>query len=697
MTLLSIFKKIVDQTDNTFDGKSLKERCEQLGIDTSSGYSGKQATDALYQIIQESLQPQNGNEADNINSVSLFKLRSELVYRYILENENPVDYLQVLNVIRDSCRQGHTHFPPFRFKSAWSKTIEACKNYNIISPGIHTINLQTIKRDFTREYYVADAAKSLRNKGCKISYADSDLFLESGLEKVVEELNQMIEQFGGVNLARSLFHTLLNSGKYSQNLERFILTRNVSMIGTNIEPQLPVGYLLTLALKNIREDEGRGEQQQLYRIVELAGTLSTFFDVQSYNMWEFHFQSGDTIIDFMRDVILWDSIFSISQCRPEFAFEMISSVFEKYDQTIKTKCGFDLNEFIQTLQSINKIKWANPPPIVVKKSAVESISKLSYSKVKNILDVISHDEPPCKEFLIPSDFGKNDFFYHPLIKINPSKYLLMEKSWCSMNSFESLASLVRDIEQNFDSDIGLLLEDFIKSKFTEKGISFSSGDYAVGKGKTKVFGESDLIIECDNAIIIIEIKKKVLTRSARSGEDTDILIDLSDSLLSAQIQTGKIEIILRENGLIKLTDVSGNETVVELKDREIERVALTHFDYGAFHDRTVSQQFYKALLTHSYGTTKEDKKTKDKFDKLRKKQKIWVDQYNKLHSLDKGFAHYPFFNCWFLSFPQMLELLKRSNDVNSFYNLFKSIKHLSLGTFDWYNEFEKVNSASAIG
>ena len=127
-------------------------------------------------------------------------------------------------------------------------------------------------------------------------------------------------------------------------------------------------------------------------------------------------------------------------------------------------------------------------------------------------------------------------------------------------------------------------------------------------------------------------------------------------------------------------------------NRAIERISLTQLDFGGFHDKTIINQFFNALLTHSYGTYSEEKNILKKFEELKEKQKIWSEQYTKLNDLDKAFNHFPYFDSSFMNLGQLLETINLSTDNDSFYEKLKTNKFISFGTLDFYREFEmKLN------
>lgn len=689
--LLDDFKNAVDSYSTTFSPDNLEEVCKQLGIDTTHGYGRSQVTDKLYQNIREAIHLNSESKPDKISRTAFTKLQADLIYRYVLYNENPVEYLQVLRVIHDSCRQNENYLFPFSDTDAWKKAIENAKNYNAFSPSTFSTKLESLRKDYPKDFDIATSIKILIEKGCKVEIKDSNFHIISGLESVVEELNEKISAIGGIVLVQSLFNHLNNHKKYSPRFERYFITREASGISFDQRPQIPYGFLLNLSLKHLQgKSTIKNLQKQLDEIVNLAITISNSFGVQQYNFWEFHFHSGETIIEFYTDIVLWDTMFAIAQCRPSVALEICDNLFSFISNTdFKNALGFTRVDFVSVFTELNKLATNIHSPTVVYHSALcKSLKHIDKDKIQTILDLLSHQSNVNEKYNLPSDYTSIDFWKKPLMKLGATKFLLMNKSWCAPNYFEAIATALRanfkSLGKDLDNELGGQLEIFLQNKLTAKTIAFRTGDYDVDG----LHGECDLLIESDKAIILIEFKKKVLTGKAKSGVDINLLLDLSESILDAQLQAGRTEIILREKGSITLTAKDGTTHTVNLNARYIERVALTQLEFGGFHDRSIFKHFMTALLTHSYGTYSTDPQTIKKFDKLKEKQAKWTEQYNKLCVLDSDYPKHPFFDCWFMSLPQLLEVINLSTDNNSLYETLRKTKHVTLNTLDWYREFD---------
>ena len=132
----------------------------------------------------------------------------------------------------------------------------------------------------------------------------------------------------------------------------------------------------------------------------------------------------------------------------------------------------------------------------------------------------------------------------------------------------------------------MAIERFLETEFAAHGVPICGGEYdADGE-----HGECDLVIETPETVIFSEVKKKALTRRAKAGSDADLLLDLAGSLLAAQAQAGWHEVRLRRHEHLDLKR-EGMTRRLALNGRQVERVAVSLFDFGSFQDRILLKQF----------------------------------------------------------------------------------------------------------
>lgn len=687
-------KSIIDNSYSTLDDvkDNYKLLAERLGIDITYHYSPRLAQDEIIKRFKDDID----RSADTINkNISITKLKAvaqNLVYKYLLFDEPTLDYLnllQTLFAIKDARIQ---KIPSFEETDTWKKIISHVKDYKLVSNYSFDINPENIREEYPQEYDRVVQLKILISEGCKVSIENEEIEIKD-IELAITKLDNIVKEIGGITLARCIFH-LLTQNNYSAYFERYHLTRQGNGLGIHKKPQIPIGYLLNLCVKYPTEIQtSENIDEKLKQIQELSVAIVTScYNVEHYNQWTNFFQTGETIIKFCTEIALWDSIYSLIQIRPKLSLQIIEELYQEIDDTtFLNEVKVSKTEYFTILTEIFEIAKDKNGVVTIYVSAIKKkLKDFDENLIKTVLNINSHDAQANTDYLLPSDITKVDFQFNSLIKLSDTKFVLMDKSWCAPSLFESLATVFRAAKvKNFDSNIGYALEKIIYKWLNDHNITYSHGTYSVDSTD----GECDLLIETKESIILIEFKKKVLTRKAKSGIDIDLLVDLSDSILSSQIQAGRTEIILREKGEITLTDQKTNTSkTVFWNTKTIERISLTQLDFGGFHDRSIINQFFKALLTHSYGAHSEEKNILKKFNELKEKQKIWSEQYAKLNNLDKAFSHFPYFDCSFMNLGQLLETINLSTDNDSFYEKLKANKFITFGTLDFYREFEmKLN------
>lgn len=625
--------------------------------------------DYLFNKISEKLKSDSTND---LNPNELKELKEHLLLEFFFENKISTNLIFILEVIIDAIRTLHGNIVPFDEKRKWQEAIVAALDLNLLSNSF-VKSAEQLQKDYPRTFNLAKSAKYLRNKGYDVKIENARVIIDSSdFKAICNEIDNHMRLLGGIKFT----HTVLNrlSSLYDSNLNRFQLNRTV---GFGENPLVPIGYLLNIAAKHsdftVINDQSMWDYYYEY-VIELSVNLCAIYDVQPYNLFQLMFKGTIDTVKFIQEIALFDSIFTLKQLRPSDVTR-INGLFSSIDQRdMLNKLNFNLNQFNNIIERIFNLSKKNFFPLIFEKK------DLKWSGNGQILDkvmgVLSYDLNEVNEnFLLPTD--RPNFLFKPLIKLK-DKYILLNKSWRSPAFYEALAMEVRE---KYELDLGTELENLIKKEMNKNNINCRSGHYKFDGEE----GDCDVIVESKDTIVLIEVKKKALTRASQSGDDIKLILDLSKSLLDAQLQVGKHEILLRKNGFIKFDD----KTNLEFNDRTIERIALTLLDYGGFQDRHVIDQLLSVMSTSDFVVNdpkyEEDfKELKEKTDKLKKQSKV-------LAKYDDIYIKFPFFNCWFFSLPQLLILIDDSSDNESFVYQMKKIKHIRFMSLDFYFEYGTLN------
>ncbi|WP_346661466.1 hypothetical protein [uncultured Methanobrevibacter sp.] len=418
--------------------------------------------------------------------------------------------------------------------------------------------------------------------------------------------------------------------------------------------------------------------------------INGVYNIQEYNIWSYFFLNLKNIPQYISNLVLYDSLFAISQSNILLELDLCEYLFSFDKDFFRNVLGFELDDFITIGKGFYNVLDEKNKHILINLSK-KSEYPLPYPEYSKILNFMSHCANLNKNYVEPNDYQQINFFEKPLIKFDSNSFLLPSISWSAPNFFESLASGLRvpynqTFNDRLDDILGNRLEEFIAKLLKKYGINFiKGGEYKFKKNKS----ECDFIIESDESIIIMEVKKKVLTRESKSGRDYKIFIDLSKSLLYSQIQAGKVETLLKRDGKITL-DIGDNKKTINLNDRVIKRISLTQFEYGSLYNHIFIKHFLKAQLRGDFTLENGDDNLNREFEKFIKYAKQFRNQYIELNEIQEEDFNYFIYRCYFMSLSQLFEVIKKSKDNNTFdKNLPNNI--IEQGSFDWYCDYGLLN------
>ena len=698
------FRDLVDTTDSSIsfndnDIKKLEFLYKHYRISSTTSLSRSRIINHLRNQIKRYLIPGKSK------AIYLWRLRDQVIIRYILDDQPLQPYLSILNMVLEVIEM-HDHLP-LESEEEWRLAIRNVKDYYAICGEGNGLDIEYLKKLFLRQFSVASSAKVLRNYGYELEVIDGKICIEeSEQDKIARAIECDIKLISGLEIARRLFSGIKEL-YYDPEQERYHLVRRLQAFNNkNTQPEIPIGYLLNLCVKHLEKSPilSPNPQENWERMVELARSFTSVLDVQPYNSFQLDFKTLDNLSEFLQEIAVYDSIFCLNQLRPSDVPRILRGLFSLINvddiNKIQVQLGWIPEQAILVAEAILNIDVDKLSPIIFTKEQVkDQLPDLDTTVIENILDIYCHSHNPANsEYKIPTDFRdkKYNFFLKPLLKLDRGEYVLMHRSWCSPAFYEALVDTLKkiNIPHDIHHKMGDYLERFVKEQLQTLKIKYNYGYYPVDSGKyqtSKKQGECDIIIESDDTIIFIEIKKKSLRNNAKGGCDATIFADLAGSLLDSQIQLGWHEIIIRSEGYLELTPNKepNNKYRLELNGRSIERVTLTLLDFGGFQDRNLLYQFLQLMLSTSSIDAPDSANAKEVIDKskINKTLPIFLQQHEDLKSLNPRQEQFPFYDCWFLSLPQFLILIDDLSEKKSIKKLLDQTKYSSTASLNFYFEY----------
>lgn len=676
------FRQIVSQSP----ARISPHRCDlhaqyvYLGLDTENSYQGRVVSDALYERIRNSFASGHG-EVRRICRA----LKTDLIREHVIEGVPLDPYFEVLNHIEDALTARASSSGAIL--GNWTTAIQAAQDHIEIS------NLRMVehRRIFPREFAVADAARLLKQLGYEIVLEPDLIALERRSERSVRrKIEKLITQLGAVEVLRRIFAEI--TPLYDGTFERYHLVPHMSPLGGGTA-QVPWGYLLQLAVKHINSPGGAWSSNEHWqRLITLVTAYAAVVDVQPYYPPVFRNFDAHQLLQFSREQALYDSMFRFLQLRASDVLKICRGALSFLHFGEPTPSGWTLREAFEVIgYLLDPVRDIRGPVTVTEDEFLRALPHISKDTISILLrEVLAHPvEGANQRFSKPTD-GPNpedksigaDFFLKPLIRLPNDCYLIVDRSACGWGYVEALLTALRPHHKQFDDKVGVAIEGFLRGELSSRGVPTVGGDYDL----SGEHGECDLVAETPQTVIFIELKKKSLTRRARAGVDADLLLDLAGSLLAGQAQAGWHELRLKNVGSLDLVR-NGQHHTLTLGDRNIEKIAMGMMDFGSFQDRPMLDKFMAATLNASFGSP--DPGYNKRFEAINEALQQIRDQYKLTHE-GKAEIRQPFFNCWFMSIPQLLVILDEVTDANSFKETLWRFRHMTTGSSDLYFEISRM-------
>lgn len=603
-----------------------------------------------------------------------------LLREQLLNGVNNQCYIDIVEIIHNNLGWNQDAIKGFG-DPCWQDVIAACSEK---MPLPQTDWL----KEYDKEHRLAAAAKRLREFGLQIKIENCDYVTEND-DIVFDALTKWIREVGG----RRFLNMLLLQMEYLEPEGRFLTDIN----GNTPNPKdviivKPYNYLVNLALANIKADGGSNSEatQAFEKAISLATDYCLLkYPVQNFgSVWNDLFHRDRDTVEFFRDLVYKESIFGLTQHSVWFTQMFCERVLMYMRDTGRVlESGYTFDEYERLMNDV--LSAADTLKCVELKK--DKLNKLGIKAIGQLIDDVSaSDDVLNKGFRTPLDEEKENAFNKPLIKANGKIYALPVTigSW---GWFEALMTVVRnqekeDNQKDIDKEVGKLIENYIKEKLDEKGITHCSGTYPPPEK-----GEADLVVEATKGIMLFEMKKKSLTRKAKSGNEFKIVADLLGSLIDSQAQCFRTSHLMIKDGYVDLDDGNGNVTRVEKQGRTAECISICLGAFGPLQDRmlikSIMDEMCKNLLTAEYEGT--DKQTIKDVDKFNKDMQKWMP-FLKKERANGDSKRNPFFNSWFLDFEQLMLIVKESNSNDELLARLRETKNVSTGSYNFYRERRMV-------
>jgi biotin operon repressor len=609
--------------------------------------------------------------SDDKQGPNIRQLQGALTKRSVLDPDL-CPYRDIVRRLRHGT-SNDKRFLDFKERDAWVAAIQLIQQ--LPDPPLSpTLGLE-------REVAVATAVKKLRDLGYQIDpHGENFRYRDGELERLCRELHRLAEEIGGHKLLRGLFAYLRETVSMQQG--RYLLSRvSRPTSGGNSTPSFPFGYLLQVALKHLGATGRPGDCRKVADALgELATNVVASLDIEHYYILAPMFQTYETLPSYLQEVVVGDHVLTFRQITPADALTLCRGVFSWIDgDLMRSKLGWGPEEAYQLAEhTLTRV----PPDAINSVFTRHNLSSsgISSTALDSMRKYFVHKPTEVNVgYLTPLNADKANAASKPFFALPDASFMMVSPPIASIGFYEAIATGARVAFGKADEKIGSAMEGMIAAAFKLRNIhpSVTSGKYRVGSDTH----ECDLVIESESVLILIELKKKSLTAASYAGNTVTALLDLCLSALHAQLQLGKHELRFREHGKIEFLD----GTVVEWRDRRIERISVSLLDWGGTQDRFALQRIAANLVgarLDAFGVTAKQEEDLGAANEILSELQL---QQTRLELLGIK-AVDQFHNWWFLSVPQLLFVLNRVSGPEAFYDDLRLVRQIHTGTMDFYKD-----------
>lgn len=607
----------------------------------------------------------------------------DLGLRYMCEQATVEPYLGIAETIRQALRERGNLA---KARSNWKLAVELAAMYAADSTRLPS---EQAWMSNMRVNCLSCAINELRKLGYGIGLPASggvDV-PESETKRLAQDIESKAASLGET-LALSISGAM--ASKYSTITGRFNVGRNGKTIQLDAKPARPFAYLYQLGLRYFAiPPSAPFPEATLDQLVDLVTWATALLDV-SVDTFELMFARNADMLRIMQKSVVYDSVFLLTQASPVHASDYLKWMMSREPLTsLKDKSGRTSAQILAAatmlLQTCRGACTQGIPhnftPAPVQDIAYAT--NLDRGPAASLLrEVFTHTNGANQTLTFPPDDRDVDAAFRPLLVKN-DMFCMQPAPMAARATVNAALHWCRDnwSKGSFDEKaLGPLFEDFVREKLSQHGVSVMHGKYKVGRSA----GQCDAVVETKASVFFFELKSKMLRRQSRSGDDVAAMADLGQALVRPQAQAMERHAVLRKHGIITLT--RGTSTApVTLGSREVLKVSITRGDLGSLHDRPFLQLFLQTGCVAEF-TTVEPKRQRE-FESLHE----WFRKLRAAAS-HAGEAIYdtsfPFSTSWSLSVFQLLLLLERTSDNESFARELQRTRYIVTPLRDFYSEYE---------
>lgn len=615
-------------------------------------------------------------------------IRSEILRRNVAFGEALNPYHGIAAVIGDICRQSY----PLRevTDADWIEAITLIWENRAALYGINK-DESTLEAIHKNDFAVGRAVRTLIDQGFPVQIDGTDVPMEPAVQSALaQKFDALAKSVGGRRLLDMTLADMQRTIPFQSNVGQFLMGRRLGPITSSPDPQVPWGFLMNLAMKHISAEPKWISSSAYDTLKALSLAVLAVEELQPYSHWEEVFVDADQLLSYMQKSVLYDSIFTLSQMKCKHAQWLYQKLWSEEELRELKFEGLHLTFLIKLADRI-LAQSSNLKITIISVSSMASAMGCGKDKMAGYLDSLSHVlAGPNQELHFPVQF-KVDYKKRPLLKLHSEEYLVLPSSFVAPLLAEHVVEFCCTARKSIRDTLGTSVERFLRAQLLQRGIASIFGVYDYRKSKRSdeknKAGDCDFVVEGGRTTVFFECKNKLLTYSARFGNDVDLVIDMAKSFIHSQTQAMQHEQLLVSRGSLELKGEDGKtETLLYKNEQDIERVSISLWGFGSLQADIFVTKFLRLCVWNKLSSNQPEASVR--IDDIEKKYLV------PLREMAAGVADFqsdrikwPLLSMRFLSVAHLLLALDYSTDTESFVKETMRAKRAQTGTRDFVSEY----------
>jgi|SRR6185312_11669262 len=304
--------------------------------DTGELPNGLIRYEEAYKMVRETLSQEENvllHEAVLRNSPSdifydLGLVAQEITWSSILASAPLEPYFSIAHTLRDALRHSDNVPALSSEHPGWIKAVRVVASYECS----RSKELSPISRPLHKDVTFASAVQYFINLGVNLKLVGDTLPLSPDEKhRLAAAAYRPLMTMGDVRAMKAVEGLL--STKFDGTVKRLHLHPNPDMVGKKMDRSIPYGYLYRIALKTLgKERTNLSTREMAEKAVVSCTNLGAVFNVEPFSQYETMFAPRPgRVLEVLREIIIYDELFTIPQCEPRLANQVIRNLFDGID------------------------------------------------------------------------------------------------------------------------------------------------------------------------------------------------------------------------------------------------------------------------------------------------------------------------------------------------------------------------------